>query len=52
MISRNELGYPQFSGEEWARRDAVVEDLMERENLSAIVVHVRPRGGSTITWLA
>ncbi|HBK78960.1 MAG TPA: hypothetical protein DDZ83_04610, partial [Nitrospinae bacterium] len=52
MISMNELGYPQFSGEEWARRDAVVEDLMERENLSAIVVHVRPRGGSTITWLA
>ncbi len=52
MINRNELGYPQFSDPEWARRDAIAEEVMARENLSALVIHGRPRGGSLMSWLA
>jgi len=36
-IQRNALGYPQFSEAEWARRDALAEEVMAREDLGALM---------------
>ncbi|MBI3025009.1 MAG: hypothetical protein HY618_02135 [Candidatus Tectomicrobia bacterium] len=50
-IPRNALGYPQFGEAEWARRDALAEAIMARENLAALMAAGRPRGSALLNWL-